>query len=257
MLNLLKHRHFISYFSTSLIYLFMISLFFYIQDHYLVSTKNTEERTTQLCLCSFQSEVVTSVEQVEQEEIEEVKEIEKPIVEEEPVVEEKPVVEPEIIKEPIPEEEPEVKEELIPEPLVQKVIPKPIVKEVKKKPKPKAKKKIRKKTAKKKQSRQKASSRGSNISPAQKNKFLANIRTKINKHKSYPRIAKKRGMQGTVNVEFTILSNGNVGNISVSGPKVFHQSARNAVESAFPVNVKNAPITLPKSINITLRYQIR
>jgi protein TonB len=53
------------------------------------------------------------------------------------------------------------------------------------------------------------------------------------------------------------LSNGNVGNISVSGPKVFHRSARNAVKSAFPVNVKSAPITLPISIDITLDYQIR
>jgi protein TonB len=64
-------------------------------------------------------------------------------------------------------------------------------------------------------------------------------------------------MQGTIDVRFTILSNGRVGNISVSGPKVFHKSARNAVKSAFPINVKNAPISLPKSINIKLRYQIR
>ncbi len=256
MLNLLKHRHFISYFSTTLIYLFMISLFFYLQDHYLVSTKKTEERTTQLCLCAFQPEAVSTVEQVEQEEIEEVKEIEKPILEEEPV-EEKPVVEPEIVKEPIPEKEPEVKEELVPEPVVQKEIPKPVVKEVKKKPKPKAKKKIRKKTAKKKQKRQKASSRVSQISPAQKNQFLADIRNKINKHKSYPRIAKRRGMQGTIKVKFTILSNGNVGNISVSGPKVFHQSARSAVKNAFPIDTKNAPISLPQSINLKLHYQIR
>jgi len=232
-------------------------MFFYVQNRYLVSTKKTEDKTMQLCMCSFQPEVVTSVEQMQQEQVEEVKEVEKPIVEEEPIVEENPVVEPEIIKEPIPEEEPEIKEELIPEPVVQRVIPKPIVKEVKKKPKPKAKKKTKKKTAKKKQRSQKASSRGSNISPAQKNEFLANIRAKINKHKSYPRIAKKRGMQGTIKVEFTILSNGNVGNISVSGPKVFHSSARNAVKSAFPVNVKSAPISLPKSINITLRYQLR
>ena len=254
---MLKHRHFISYFSTSLIYLLMISLFFYAQNHYLVSTQKIEDKTMQLCMCSFQPEVVTAVEQMEQEEIEEVTEIEKPIVEEEPVVEEKPVVEPEIIKEPTPEKEPEVKEEPTPEPVVQKVIPKPIVKEVKKKPKPKAKKKTRKKTAKKKQRRQKASSRRANISSAQKNEFLASIRAKINKHKSYPRIAKKRGMQGTIKVEFTILKNGNVGNISVRGPKVFHRSARNAVKRAFPVNVKNAPIKLPKSVNITLRYQLR
>ena len=64
-------------------------------------------------------------------------------------------------------------------------------------------------------------------------------------------------MQGTVNVKFTILRSGKVGNISVSGPKAFHKSARKAVKSAFPINVKNAPITLPKSINIKLRYQLR
>ncbi len=64
-------------------------------------------------------------------------------------------------------------------------------------------------------------------------------------------------MQGNVKVKFTILSSGKVGNISVSGPKVFHKSARNAVKSAFPINTKNAPIALPKSINITLRYQLR
>jgi protein TonB len=221
-------------------YILLISLFFYAQNHYLVSSKKSEEKTIQLCMSSFQPEVVTPVEKQEQEQTEEVKEIEKPIVEEEPVVEEepiieeKPVVEPEIVKAPLPEKEPEVKEEVTPEPIVSKVVPKPIVKEVKKKPKPK--KKTKKKVVKKKQKSQKASARKSNSSPAEKNQFLASIRDKINKHKSYPRIAKKRGMQGNVKVKFTILSSGKVGNISVSGPKVFHKSVRNAVKRAFPIN---------------------
>ncbi len=249
---MLKHRHFISYFSTALIYLFGVSMFFYLQNHYFVSSRS-EEKVFQMCISCVNPEVVTPVEQVEQ--MEQVEEIEKPIVEEEPVVEEQPVVEPEIIKEPIPEEVPEIKEEIVPEPIVQKVIPKPVVKEVKKKPN--VKKKVKKKTVKKKQPAQKASARKAQISPAEKNQFLSAIRDKINKHKSYPRIAKKRGMQGSVNVKFTILSSGKVGNISVNGPKVFHNSARNAVKSAFPINVANAPISLPKSINITLRYQIR
>ena len=125
-----------------------------------------------------------------------------------------------------------------------------------KKKKPK-KKKTKKKTVKKKQPSQKASVRKSKRSPAEKNLFLSKLRTKINKHKSYPRIAQKRGMQGSVKVKFTILSIGKVGNISVSGPKIFHKSARNAVKSAFPIDTKNAPISLPSSINITLRYQMR
>ncbi len=225
-------------------YTLIISLFFYAQNRYLVSSQESKEKVIQLCMCSFKPEVVTSIEQVEQKE-----EIE------EPIVEEKPVIEPEIIKESIPKEEPVIKEELIPEPIVPKVVPKPVVKEIKKKRK--VKKKTKKKTVKKKQQSQKASAGQTKSSPAQKNQFLANIRAKINKHKSYPRIAKKRGMQGKVNIKFTILSSGKVGNISLDGPKVFHNSARKAVKSAFPVNVKNAPISLPKSINITLRYQIR
>ena len=228
-------------------YLLFAGIYFYLQNNSFVSAQQTEEKIMRMVLTAFVPEVATPVEQVEQ--------VEEPVVEEEPVIEEKPVVEPEIIKDPIPEKEPEIIEEVIPEPIVPKVVPKPIVKEVKKKPKPK--KKTKKKTVKKKQQSQKASARKSNSSPAEKNQFLANIRAKINKHKSYPRIAKKRGMQGNVKVKFTILSSGKVGNISVTGPKVFHKSARNAVKSAFPINAKNAPITLPKSINITLRYQLR
>ena len=253
---MLKHRHFISYFSTVLVYLFGVGIFFYLQDHYFVSSKKAEEKEIQLCMCSFTPEVVTAVEQQE-EETEEQKE---PVEKEEPVVEEKPEVEPEVVKEVIPEETPKIKEEVIPEPVVPKAAPKPIkkpvVKEAKKKPKEK-KKSIKKTVVKKKQSQPKASPQRSKGSEAEKNLFLANIRDKINKHKSYPRIAQKRGMQGTVKVTFTILSSGKVGNISVYGPKVFHTSARNAVKSAFPVDAKNAPISLPKSISITLRYQMR
>jgi protein TonB len=105
--------------------------------------------------------------------------------------------------------------------------------------------------------KQKASTRQAQSSPAKQNQFLANIRTKINKHKSYPRIAQKRGMQGAVNVKFTILSSGKVGNISITGPKVFHSSAQNAVRSAFPIDVKKAPISLPTTISIILQYKIR
>ena len=74
---------------------------------------------------------------------------------------------------------------------------------------------------------------------------------KIDRNKFYPRIAKKRGMQGSVKVKFTILANGNVGHISVSGPKVFHNSARNAVKKAFPIDAKKSPISLPTSVNVT------
>ena len=235
--SMLRNRHFISYFSTTLMYLSIAGIFLYVEQRMLVAEKKSEEKSITMCLSSFVPEVLPV--------------IEEPIVEEEP----------EIIEEPIVEKEPEIEEEIVPEPIVEKVIPKPVVvKKVKKKPevkkKPK-KKKIKKKKASKKQASKKVSARKSKSSKAEKNKFLANIRAKINKHKSYPRVAKKRRMQGSVKVKFTILRSGKVGNISLKGPKIFHKSARKAVKSAFPVNAKKSPLRLPQSINLTLRYQLR
>ncbi len=242
--SMLKNRHFISYFSTTLIYLSVAGIFLYVEQRMLVAAKKSEEKAITMCLSSFVPEVLPV--------------IEEPIIEEE--VEEEPVVEPEIIEEPIVEKEPEIEEEIIPEPIVEKVIPKPVVKKIKKKPevkkKPK-KKKVPKKKVRKKQASKKVSARKSKSSKAEKNQFLANIRAKINKHKSYPRVAKKRRMQGSVKVRFTILRSGKVGNISLNGPKIFHNSARKAVKSAFPVNAKKSPISLPQNINLTLRYQLR
>jgi len=118
-------------------------------------------------------------------------------------------------------------------------------------------KKHSKKKHKKKSSKAQASSKQSKSTPAQRNKFWSALRKKIDKHKFYPRIAKKRMMEGAVKVRFTVLANGNVGHITLKGPKIFYNSARNAVKSAFPIDVKKSPVSLPSTINLTLRYQIR
>lgn len=232
---MLRNRHFISYFSTTLIYLSLAGLYFYVQERQFVSEEQLELQTINMTLSTFVPEVIPPVEEVEEEKI----------------IEEEPVVEPEVIEEPV------VEEEVIPDPIIEKIIPKPVVEEVKPKPKPKVKKKVKKKVKTKKKRKKTLSSVASKSSPAHKNKFLAQIRANINKHKSYPRIAKRRGMQGAVKVKFTILRSGKVGHISVDGPKVFRNSARDAVKSAFPINVKKSPLSLPMSVNITLRYQIR
>ena len=228
---MLRNRHFISYFSTTLIYLSLAGLFFYAQEHQFISAEKQELQKMNMTLSTFVPEVIPPVEEIKEE----------------------------IIKEEILEEEPVVEEEPEPEPIVEKEIFKPVIEEVKPKPKVKKsiKKRVKKKKIKKKNRKKTVSSIQSKSAPAQKNKFLAQIRAKINKHKSYPRIAKKRRMQGAVKVKFTILRSGKVGHISVDGPKVFRNSARDAVKSAFPINTKKAPISLPMSVNITLKYQIR
>jgi protein TonB len=239
-------RHFTAYTITAVLYLAAIFAIYYSQTHHFTSDTQMKEKVIHMSLSTFVPEVVTPL-----------KEIEK-VVEE--IVE--PVIEPEV------KEEPKV-EEIIPEPVVEKVVEKPILKVVKKKNKVKRKKVTKKKpiTKKpvkksnkkvtKKTSKNQAASKQSKSTPAQRNKFWSALRAKIDRNKFYPRIAKKRMMEGSVKVRFTILSNGKVGNITVSGPKVFYNSARNAVKKAFPINAKKSPIRLPTTINLTLRYQIR
>jgi len=237
-----KHRNLVSFIITTLLYALLFGGYFYMMRSYVIVDQAAQDVAIQLSLSEFIPEVVPEAQEAE----------------EEPVVEEEPEPEPE--PEPIVKEEPVV-EEVIPEPVKPKVLPVPEVK----KPKPK-KKKIKKKKARKKKvkTRTAQSSRvgvkrqgSGHASASQKNRFLSTVRQRINRNKSYPRIAKRRGMQGSVRVRFTILPNGHVGNITVSGPKVFHSSARRAVKKAFPISTKHVPFALPKTVNLTLRYQLR
>ncbi len=246
---MVKHRYLVSFFTTTLFYLSLAVAYFYVQTRYLIADQKPQDTIIHLSLASFVPEVVPPAEKPEE------------IEQEEPVIEEKAIVEPE--PEPVVEEK-AVPEEIIPESIKPEIISKPVVKKIQKKPL--VKKKISKKKKLKKRVRKKASVKttkglkrtgASKNNTAKKNQFLTKVRQKINRHKNYPKIAKRRGMQGIVKVKFTILANGNVGHISVSGPKVFHNSARHAVKSAFPVSTRNVPIALPQSINITLHYKLR
>jgi len=235
-----KHRYKISFSITSLLYIALFFAYLYTMNQKYVVSQEEKDKVINISLSQFVPEVIELPPEPE------------PIVEPEP--------------EPVPEVEPEP--EQIPEPIVEKkiVAPVPIVEKPKKIEKKIPKKKIVKKRVVKKKNTKKSvrkkstSSRratSSRVDANKKSKFLAQIRAKINRAKSYPRIAQRRGMQGVVKVRFTILKNGRVGHISIKGPKVFHSSARSAVKKAFPINTKNAPLNLPTTVNLSLRYKLR
>ena len=243
---MVKHRNTLSFLLTTLLYASLFGSYFYMIHSYVVRDLAAQNSVIQLSLTEFVPDVI-------------------PPEEEEVVTDETPVEE---IEEEVPEVLPEpVIEEKIPEPVTPKVLPKPLHK--KEKPPRKKPKKIdkpkKKKVKKRKRKTHSAVNRHRGVkrqgsghaSVAEKNRFLARVRQRINHNKSYPRMAKKRGMQGSVNVRFTILRNGNVGHISVRGPKMFHSSARKAIQRSFPISTKGVPVRLPKTVNLTLRYQLR
>ncbi len=241
---MLKNRFFISYMMTSLLYASVVGVILYTPSAKLFAKKDIETKVIKLKLTSFIPKVITPVQQMEQSE-----------AKKEPV--KKELIKKELIKEEI-KEEPNIK----PQPIIKK--PKKIIKKkrakkriVKKRRKPNKVKKKSKRVSKRNRVKKVASRRNSRVSPAKKSVFLSKIRASINRGKSYPNMAKRRGIEGRVKVRFRILKSGKVSGISVTGARVFHKSAKRAVRSAFPINARKSPLSLPMSVSVTLIYNIR
>ena len=89
-----------------------------------------------------------------------------------------------------------------------------------------------------------------------KQQFFAKLKEKINSNKSYPQNARRRGIEGVVEVKFEILSSGQVGTISIlSGNQIFFQSIKDAIESSFPMAI---PTQIKDNLGfVTLRLEYK
>ncbi len=273
-----KHRYSFSLLVTLLLYTSLVAAYIWWPSEFEVPKPNlSKEKAMVLSLATFaakpspheaEAPVVKEVLSQEQENTP------QPPKEEE-VKEKEPQEEPlEEIQEPKEPEKREAPEEITPKPLPKEPEPKKQEEKPKPKPKPKVTKKVKKvkkkphkphktKTKKKrkkgKHTQKRVVSGGGKLhySAAARNRFLAQIRAKINRAKSYPKVAQRRGMQGVVKARFTILPNGHVSAITLQGSKVFYGSAKKAIRSAFPVNASKAPMKLPATITISLHYRLR
>jgi len=69
-----------------------------------------------------------------------------------------------------------------------------------------------------------------------KEEYFKLIRETVNNHKIYPNKARRRGIQGSVKVKFTISKDGFLKNINIlSGKKVFYNSVKKAITESFPL----------------------
>ena len=140
-----------------------------------------------------------------------------------------------------------------PKPIIkEKIKPKKIVKKkrITQKPikKPKKSKRITKTKSHKKASTQKRVSNG------EKSRFLTKVKRAINSHKIYPKMAKRRGLQGSVKVSFTITTSGGVTNIILKGSKLFTKATKRAIDSSFPIDTRG--VALPITLNLTVNYRL-
>jgi len=257
---------FVAFAVTALLYLGIGGLIWYLQQRNIVSDEAPKIQKIDLKLSAFSTESSPNEVQKAQPIPATPPKTEPPAEVSSPKPPKKEIPKEEAVKDPAPvtkQVENVIKKPIKPKKRIAKkaVVPKPkpkVKKHHKKSPPAKHAKSTKRKHHKKAQKpRAQASAAKAHYSAAAKNHFLAQIRQRINSHKSYPRIAQRRGMQGSVRVRFTILPNGKASNIQLTGSKIFLVSARNAVKAAFPVPVTQVPMHLPATVNLTLRYRLR
>ena len=71
-------------------------------------------------------------------------------------------------------------------------------------------------------------------------------------------MARRRGIEGLVDVKFKILSDGNVEDIKiVSGRSIFKKSAMQAIARSFPVIVKDSLFDFPREFKVKISYILK
>ena len=88
--------------------------------------------------------------------------------------------------------------------------------------------------------------------------YLAELRAAIAAQKQYPALARRRGIEGEVKVTFTLLADGSVRDLRVSGgPRPLRSAARQAVRRAVQLPPPPAGVPSPMPVQYAMNFTLR
>ena len=88
-------------------------------------------------------------------------------------------------------------------------------------------------------------------------KYYSQIKQTIDKNKSYPQVAVRRGIQGEVKIQFTISKDGELLSYKIlDGQKIFFKSISEAIQNSFPLTPPNDIFTSNLDLKLTLHYKL-
>lgn len=211
-------RYIISFFITLFLYSSLISTLFYNLDNTFIENKNLSQKQ-ELIKISLVEEIEKKVEK--KQEHKKIKKIEKPkkIKKEKPIVKKQKYkkLEQVVEKTPIIEKTKEIQELKKVENKIQETID---IKKV-------------------------------------KNEFIEKLKKKIDKNKFYPKSARRRGIEGDVNVEFFIHKDGSIDNLKIKeGKTIFHKAVKESIKNSFPMKIDNNSISFPFKIMVKLKFAL-
>lgn len=92
----------------------------------------------------------------------------------------------------------------------------------------------------------------------QRARYLAALFAHIERHKFYPAVARRQGLEAAVDVSFSLSAVGGVEAINVSnGPKLLRQAAQQSLQHAVPLPLPPAGQSLPMRIEYRMVFALR
>nr|WP_305793100.1 TonB family protein [Sedimenticola hydrogenitrophicus] len=87
--------------------------------------------------------------------------------------------------------------------------------------------------------------------------YIARLLRHIEKYKHYPLPARKRGIEGLVQVSFTLSANGRIDDLRVEGGhNLLNKATRRALQQALPLPELPAALALPVRLSFNLQYAL-
>lgn len=88
-------------------------------------------------------------------------------------------------------------------------------------------------------------------------RYYSQIKKIINKNKSYPKVAIRRGIEGEVKIKFCISTKGELLSYEIiKGKKVFHKSIVKAIEQSFPIIPPKDILSKNLDLALTVQYKL-
>jgi len=91
----------------------------------------------------------------------------------------------------------------------------------------------------------------------ERQRYLAEIMAHIERHKRYPKTARRRGIIGELNVFFLLMPDGSVNGLVVrDGPEVLIGAVRESVHAAMPMPAPPASIDCPLKCRFRMKFSL-
>ncbi len=88
--------------------------------------------------------------------------------------------------------------------------------------------------------------------------YLALLLAHIESHKYYPRAARKRGIEGGVDVSFLLLPSGEIAAIDATGgPTLLRRAALKAINAALPLPTPPKPLTRSLPVKYRMAFLLQ